>query len=110
MTKYAAEKYVRRCLFRVISWLIVLFTVPVHASSVIDVGLTVSQFSAELVAPSSFVATEPDGEKATLNKGKYFIATDRGKIKLGDRQLASGTVLEIAEQEEKNGTSAGRPH
>ena len=74
MMKHATEKYVRKTIFIVLSWLIVLFTVPVRASSVIDVGLTVSQFSAELVAPSSFIATEPDGKKATLNKGKYFIA------------------------------------
>ena len=110
MTKYAAEKYIGKFIFIVVSWLIVLFAVPVHASSWIDVGLTVSQFSAELVAPSSFVATEPDGDKVTLNKGKYFIAADRGKIKLGDRQLASGTVLEIAEPEDNNETPAGRPH
>ncbi len=109
MMKYVAEKYVRRFLFIVISWLLVLFTVPVHASSVIDVALTVSQFSAELVVPASFVATEPDGAKATLNKGKYFIAADQGKIKLGDRTLDSGTVLEIAEQEEKSGAPAGSP-
>ena len=79
MMKHAAEKYAGRILSIIISWLIIVFTVPVHASSVIDVGLTVSQFSAELVAPSSFVATEPDGKKATLNKGKYFIAADKGK-------------------------------
>ena len=109
MMKHATERYVRKTIFIVFSWLIVLFTVPVRASSVIDVGLTVSQFSAELVAPSSFIATEPDGKKATLNKGKYFIAADKGNIKLGDRQLASGTVLEIEEQEDKNGASAGRP-
>lgn len=112
MIKYATEKYARRIIVIVVTWLIVLFAVPVRASSVIDVGLTVSQFSAELVAPSSFVATEPDGRKATLNKGKYFIAADKGKIKLGDRQLAGGTVLEIAEREDKNGTSTGHtsPH
>ena len=98
--KHAAEKYFRKIIVIAISWLTVLFTVPVRASSVIDVGLTVSQFSAELVAPSSFIATEPDGKKATLNKGN---------IKLGDRQLASGTVLEIEELEDKNGASAGRP-
>ena len=109
MMKHAAEKYFRKIIVIAISWLTVLFTVPVRASSVIDVGLTVSQFSAELVAPSSFIATEPDGKKATLNKGKYFIAADKGNIKLGDRQLASGTVLEIEEQEDKNGASAGRP-
>ncbi|MBO6038672.1 MAG: SpoIID/LytB domain-containing protein [Acidaminococcaceae bacterium] len=109
MMKYAAEKHVRRLLFIVISCLIVLFSVPAHASSVIDVGLTVSQFSAELVAPSSFVAIEPDGEKAAFEKGKYFIAADQGKIKLGDRLLVSGTVLEIGEQEDKNETSAVSP-
>ena len=109
MMKHAAEKYFRKIIVIAIFWLTVLFTVPVRASSVIDVGLTVSQFSAELVAPSPFVATEPDGTKATLNKGKYFIAADKGKIKLAGRQLASGTVLEIAEQEDKNETPAGRP-
>ena len=82
MMKHATERYVRKTIFIVFSWLIVLFTVPVRASSVIDVGLTVSQFSAELVAPSSFIATEPDGKKATLKKGKYFIAADKGNIKL----------------------------
>ena len=107
MIKHAAEKYAGRILSVIISWLIMVFTVPVHASSVIDVGLTVSQFSAELVAPSSFVVTEPDGKKATLNKGKYFIAADKGKIKLGERQFASGTVLAITEQVDKSEAPAG---
>ena len=83
-----------------------LFASPVHASSEIDVGLTVSQFSAELIASSSFVATEPDGEKTVLDKGKYFIAANQGKIKLGNRQLAGGTVLEMAEQRDKDKSSA----
>ena len=109
MIKHAAEKYAGRILSVIISWLIIVFTVPVHASSVIDVGLTVSQFSAELVAPSSFVATEPDGEKSTLNKGKYFIAADKGKIKLGERQFASGTVLAITERVDKSEAPAGSP-
>ena len=109
MIKHAAEKYAGRILSIIISWLIIVFTVPVHASSVIDVGLTVSQFSAELVAPSSFVATEPDGKKATLNKGKYFIAADKGKIKLGERQFASGTVLAITERVDKSEAPAGSP-
>ncbi len=109
MIKHAAEKYAGRILSIIISWLIIVFTVPVHASSVIDVGLTVSQFSAELVAPSSFVATEPDGEKSTLNKGKYFIAADKGKIKLGERQFASGTVLAITERVDKSEAPAGSP-
>ena len=79
-----------------------LFTGDALASSDIDVGLIVSQYSAELLSPSSFVATEPGGEKTTLEKGKYFIAANQGIIKLGDRQLSSGTVLEIVEQEEKD--------
>ncbi len=77
------------------------FSSTVQASSDIDVGLIVSQFSAELIAPSSFIATEPGGQKTTLEKGKYFIAANQGKIKLGDHQLVSGTVLDIAEQDDK---------
>lgn len=88
-------------------WLICLYAVPVRASSDIDVGLIVSQFSAELVAPSAFVATEPGGEITPLEKGKYFIAVNQGKISLGNRQLASGTVLEIAEQNDKDGNNSG---
>ena len=79
-----------------------LFTADARASSDIDVGLIVSQYSAELLSPSSFVATEPGGEKTTMGKGKYFISANQGIIKLGDRQLSSGTVLEIVEQEEKD--------
>ena len=109
MNNKTAEKWFKECFFIFAFFLVCLFSGPVHASSEIDVGLIVSQFSAELVAPSSFVATEPDGGKTTLNKGKYFVAADQGKIKLGDRQFAGGTVLEIEEQEDKNSTSSVRP-
>ena len=86
-----------------------LFTGPVRASSDLDVGLVVSQFSAELIAPASFVATEPDGKKTKLEKGKFFIAANQGKIMLGSHQLASGTVLEIAEPENTDSTPTVRP-
>lgn len=112
MIKHAAEIFIRNRFFAFTLLVICFFTGSVYASSEIDVGLTVSQFSAELVASSSFVATEPGGEKTTLEKGKYFIAANQGKITLGDRQLVSGTVLEIAEQEEKdekNNENANNP-
>ena len=96
------DKYIEKCLFISAVFLAFLFTSPAQASSDIDIGLIVSQFSAELIAPSPFVATEPWGGKTTLEKGKYFIAANQGIIKLGDRQLASGTVLEIAEKEDKD--------
>ena len=86
-----------------------LFTSPAQASAEIDVGLTVSQFSAELIASSSFVATEPGGGKTVLDKGKYFIAANQGKITLGNRQLAGGTVLEIAEQGDKDKSAVAPP-
>ena len=102
MKRKNADKYITKFFIIFVFLLICLFTSPAQASSDIDVGLIVSQFSAELIAPSSFVATEPGGQKTTLDKGKYFIAANQGKIKLGDRQLASGTVLEIAEQDDKD--------
>ena len=102
MMKHTADKYSMHFFLVLAFWLACFFTIPAQASSEIDIGLIVSQFSAELIAPSSFVATEPDGGKTTLEKGKYFIAADQGKIKLGDRQLASGTVLEIPEQEDND--------
>ena len=102
MKRKIADKYITKFYMVFVFLLICIFTSPAQASSYIDVGLIVSQFSAELVAPSSFVAAEPDGRKTTLDKGKYFIAANRGKIKLGDHQLASGTVLEIAEQDDKD--------
>lgn len=86
-----------------------LFTGSVQASSDIDIGLIVSQFSAEVIAPSSFAATAPDGAKTTLEKGKYFIAVNQGKIKIGNSQFASGTVLEIAEAEDADKSSAASP-
>ena len=101
MKNSAFEKYITNRFLIIVFFLICLFTNPVHASSEIDVGLIVSQFSAELIASSSFVATEPNGKKAVFDKGKYFIAADQGKIKLGNLQLANATVLEIAEQEDK---------
>ena len=115
MKRKIADNYITKHFFVFVVLLTCLFSGTVHASSDIDVGLIVSQFSAELIAPSSFVVTEPDGQKTTLDKGKYFIAANQGKIKLGDRQLASGTVLEIAEQDEKDKakgkdkSSAARP-
>jgi len=87
-----------------------LFTGSAQASSDIDVGLIVSQFSAEVIAPSSFIATAPDGVKTTLEKGKYFIAVNQGKIKIGNSQFASGTGLEIAEEGDADKSSASRPH
>jgi len=102
MKRNIAENCITKCLYFFAILLACLFASPVQASSDIDVGLIVSQFSAELIAPSSFIATEPNGEKTTLDKGKYFIAADQGKIKLGNRYLAGGTVLEIAEQENED--------
>ena len=109
MKKSTADKYCMKFISVFVLLLVCFFTSPAQASSDIDVGLIVSQFSAELISPSSFVATEPDGQKLTLNKGKYFIAANQGKIKLGDRQLAGGTVLEITEQEEKGKSPAVQP-
>ena len=109
MKKSTADKYCMKFISVFVILLVCFFTSPAQASSDIDVGLIVSQFSAELISPSSFVATEPDGQKLTLNKGKYFIAANQGKIKLGDRQLAGGTVLEITEQEEKGKSPAVQP-
>ena len=71
--------------------------VSAQASSEIDVGLVVSQFSAELIASGSFSAVEPSGKKTVLEKGKYFIAVKDGKISVGDRLLENGTVLKNAE-------------
>ena len=104
--KKRTDKSFMKCFFFFILFINSLFISPAQASSEIDVGLTVSQFSAELIAPSSFVATEPGGEKTVLDKGKYFIAANQGKIKLGNRQLTGGTVLEIAEQKDKDKSSA----
>ena len=108
MKRKIADKYITKYIYAFVFLLACLLTGPVRASSEIDAGLIVSQFSAELVAPAPFVATEPGGEKVTLEKGKYFIAANQGKIKLGDRQLAGGTVLEIAEQEDKEKASSSR--
>ena len=101
MMKQAAEKLILKYIFVFTLVLTCLFTGRVQASSEIDVGLIVSQFSAEVIAPSAFVATEPDGNQTTLEKGKYFIAANSGKIMLGSHQLASGTVLEMAEPKDK---------
>ena len=101
MMKQAADKLILKYIFVFTLLLTCLFTDRVQASSEIDVGLIVSQFSAEVIAPSAFVATEPDGNQTTLEKGKYFIAANSGKIMLGSHQLASGTVLEMAEPKDK---------
>lgn len=101
MMKQAAERLILKYIFVFTLVLTCLFTGRVQASSEIDVGLIVSQFSAEVIAPSAFVATEPDGNQTTLEKGKYFIAANSGKIMLGSHQLASGTVLEMTEPKDK---------
>ena len=62
-----------------------------------------------MIAPSSFAATAPDGAKTTLEKGKYFIAVNQGKIEIGNSQFASGTVLAIAEAEDADKSSAASP-
>lgn len=102
MKKSDSFKNIIKCLYACILLTACLFTGHARASSDIDAGLIISQYSAEVVSPSSFVATEPGGEKTTLEKGKYFIAVNQGKIKIGNSQFASGTVLEITEREEKN--------
>jgi|GEM_PF-183964 len=84
-------------------WLLLMVcccTFPVQASSDIDIGLVVSQFSAELVTGDSFTATEPDGKKTLFEKGKYFIAVNQGKIVLGDHLFPGGTVLQMPENKD----------
>ena len=108
MIKQAADKLFLKYVFVFTLLLTCLFTGSVQASSEIDVGLIVSQFSAEVIAPSAFVATEPDGNQTTLEKGKYFIAANSSKIMLGSHQLASGTVLEMAEPKDKEEKTRNR--
>ena len=54
MMKQAAEKLILKYIFVFTLVLTCLFTGRVQASSEIDVGLIVSQFSAEVIAPSAF--------------------------------------------------------
>lgn len=108
MKKSVIYNSIIKCFYVFIFLTACLLTGSVRASSEIDVGLTVSQFSAELIVPSSFVATGPDGTKTTMEKGKYFIAANQGTVSLGNRRLASGTVLEITEPEGADKSSAVR--
>lgn len=98
----------RQC-FRVCVILIALYSSAfAQASADFDVGLVNSQFSAEIVAAGSLTATEPDGTKTLIEKGKYFVSVNQdGKISLADQQLSSGTVLAYAESEDKDSEVTG---
>ena len=98
----------RQC-FRVCVILIALYSSAfAQASADFDVGLVNSQFSAEIVVAGSLTATEPDGTKTLIEKGKYFVSVNQdGKISLADQQLSSGTVLAYAESEDKDSEVTG---
>ena len=53
---------------------LLLFSGAAFAQSAteLDVGLVVSQFSAEIVTGQDFTVTEPNGNVTTVTKGKYF--------------------------------------
>ena len=82
---------------------LLLFSGAAFAQSAteLDVGLVVSQFSAEIVTGQDFTVTEPDGNVTTVTKGKYFASIKEGKILLGDHVFPTDITLAIAEKEEK---------
>ena len=103
MEKSLQNIFWRRCLWLCGLLVLLCRIAGAQPSSEFSVGLVVSQFSAELVADGSFSATEPNGARAVLKKGKYFIAVNNGKIMLGDHLLGSGTVLEhVAVKDKKD--------
>lgn len=66
------------------------------ASPGFDVGIVVSQYSAEVEAALPVTLTLPDGRQRTLAAGRYFFAADGGKIRLGAEVYEGPLVLTVA--------------
>ncbi|MGI6263746.1 MAG: SpoIID/LytB domain-containing protein [Succiniclasticum sp.] len=71
----------------------------------IDIGIVVSQYSAEIEAAAPVTASLPDGTKWTLEAGRYFFSIDGGKIRQGDNLYAGPVVLTPSAGSGKTGNS-----
>ena len=88
----------KKLFFTVLFALCILLMPAVQAAPTIDVGLVVSQYSAEVEAPAGFVITLPDGSREEYGAGKYFFAAEQGRIRLDKKTYPGGIVLTLKQQ------------
>ena len=90
----------KKLLFTVLSALCILLMPAVQAAPTIDIGLVVSQYSAEVEAPAGFIITLPDGSREEYGVGKYFFSAGQGRIRLDKKTYPDGIVLTLQEPKE----------
>lgn len=73
---------------------ILAFASTASAAEQIRVALAVGQATVELACEDELAVTEPDGKKASLPKGKYFVHVENGRLTFDDKHaFASGVCL-----------------
>ncbi len=73
---------------------ILAFASTASAAEQIRVALAVGQATVELACEDELAVTEPDGKKASLPKGKYFVHVENGRLTFDDKYaFASGVCL-----------------
>lgn len=62
------------------------------AAEQIRVALAVGQATVELVCEDELAVTEPDGKRASLPKGKYFVHVENGRLAFDDKHTFASEV------------------
>lgn len=84
----------KRLLLSIIIFSLLAFASTASAAEQIRVALAVGQATVELACEAELAVTEPDGKKAFLPKGKYFVHVENGRLAFDDKHaFASGVCL-----------------
>ena len=84
----------KRLLLSIIIFSLLAFASTASAAEQIRVALAVGQATVELACEAELAVTEPDGKKAFLPKGKYFVHVENGMLAFDDKHaFASGVCL-----------------
>lgn len=84
----------KRLLLSIIIFSLLAFASTASAAEQIRVALAVRQATVELACEAELAVTEPDGKKAFLPKGKYFVHVENGRLAFDDKHaFASGVCL-----------------
>lgn len=84
----------KRLLLSIIIFSLLAFASTASAAEQIRVALAVGQATVELACEAELAVTEPDGKRASLPKGKYFVHVENGRLAFDDKHaFASGVCL-----------------
>lgn len=84
----------KRLLLSIIIFSLLAFASTASAAEQIRVALAVGQATVELACEDELAVTEPDGKRASLPKGKYFVHVENGRLAFDDKHaFASGVCL-----------------